>query len=126
MPYYIDFDTLDLGYLKKRLLEEDLIPSQLPLRDNIDNHCHALTTSGITTLSRLGKVLQKDTDIKNLSEQTKVPTEYLKLLGRVLRGYTPKPALLSEYPKKDQMIVLKLAQQKIKDSMCLWISAHKI
>lgn len=46
MAYELDFSTLTLGFLKKRLLEEDLIPSQIPLTRDLDEHIATLSSCG--------------------------------------------------------------------------------
>lgn len=123
MPYYLDFTKLKLDFLEKRLSEEDLIPSQLPLREGLTEKLELLDSVGIRTLSDLNEAIQKDTSRNALSGGIGMSTEYLKLLARVLRAYTPKATKLATYPNTDVQVISKLAQQGIKDSYTLWTAA---
>ncbi|MEA4859608.1 MAG: hypothetical protein VB127_03925 [Sphaerochaeta sp.] len=58
MAYELDFSTLTLEFLKKRLSEEDLIPSQIPLTRDLDEHISSLSSCGISTLEDLEKHLK--------------------------------------------------------------------
>ena len=42
MAYHIDFQSLGFDYLKMRLTGEDLIPSQVPLRDGLNDNAAEL------------------------------------------------------------------------------------
>lgn len=53
MPYYLDFSALDLNYLATRLSEEDLIPSQLPLREDLPEKLASFRNAGVGTLADL-------------------------------------------------------------------------
>jgi hypothetical protein len=123
MPYYLDFSTQTLDFLEKRLLEEDLIPSHLPLREGLSEHLAALRNAGISDLSELDRQLGKTAGIQRISAVTGISTGYLKVLSRVLRGYRPKAAVLAEYPYVVASEISLLAGQGIRDSYDLWTRA---
>jgi len=123
MSYYLDFGKLNLDFLKKRLLTEDLIPSQLPLREGLIEKLKALHQFGIITLLDLNTMLKKDASIFQLSKGTGIHPDYLKLLARVLRGYTPKSVMLSSFPNVNTKVINKLIQYGIEDTCSLWTAA---
>lgn len=125
MGYHLDFDVLGLDFLERRLMEEDLIPSQAPLREGLAEKLAALGGAGVKTLSDLEGRLKKDAAVEALSRDSGVGEPYLKLLGRVLRGYRPKPAALSEYPRVDPQLPGALKVHGIADSRTLWTAAHR-
>ena len=124
MAYSIDFASLDLNYLHNRLMHEDLIPSQLPLQHHLIENLELLKANGISKLSQLHDALKKDSDIKNLSKQTGIDSNYLKLLRRALRGYTPKPAKLADYPHIDVEAITILDKHGSVDSCTFWTAAY--
>ncbi len=120
MAYELDFSTLTLGFLKKRLLEEDLIPSQIPLTRDLDEHIASLSSCGICTLEDLKKRLQTPKRLGQLAQESGIGKMYLTLLLRVLNGYTPKPqklALLTEHARQLEALGLKTSKE-------FWTAAH--
>lgn len=126
MSYYLDFTVLGLDFLRTRLLGEDLIPSQLPLREGLTEKLRTLRTVGIKTVSDLNTILKKETSMKTLSKETGIQLDYLKLLARVLRGYTPKSVMLSDFPKVDTKVTNTLMGHGIRDSYSLWTAAAHV
>ncbi len=124
MPYHLDLDNLELQYLEKRLTEEDLIPSLLPLRDNLAGNLKCLSAAGFKTPADLCAVLAKEKSLNAVSAAAGIPSGYLKLLGRALRGYTPKPVALGEYPGIGKQIVVKLEREGLNDSRAFWEAAR--
>jgi hypothetical protein len=120
MSYHLDFNTLGLDFLEHRLATEDLIPSHLPLREGLADRLSRLKSAGIVTLADLEQALKKDAGLKKLSELSGLPAEELKLLARVLGGYRPKPALLSDYPGVSENTTAALFKRGIRDSKALW------
>jgi hypothetical protein len=123
MPYHLDFKALRLDYLQKRLLEEDLIPSLLPLREGLADKLARLGAAGVETLDELARSLGKATTLRALSDAAGVPSDYLKLLGRAIRGYTPKAALLKEYPGFPPTAIRELEREGITTSLALYGAA---
>jgi len=124
MAYSIDFALLDLNYLHDRLMHEDLIPSQLPLQNHLLENLELLKAEGISKLSQLQDSLKKDSGIKTLSKHTGIDSNYLKLLRRALRGYTPKPAKIADYPHIDVEALAVLNQHGYVDSYTFWTAAY--
>ena len=120
MSYELDFSNLSLAFLQKRLHEEDLIPSQLPLTKDLDMNMAQLSTCGIHSLEELFNRLQTPKRLQLLAEESGIPKDYLSLLLRVLKGYRPKPqslALITEYAGKLKAVGLRSSKD-------LWRAAH--
>lgn len=120
MSYHLDLGHLDLSFLKKRLSEEDLIPSHEILREELDTHIVRLERAGITTLSELKERLTKEQTRSELGKISGISAAYLNILKRVLNGYTPKGVKLSEYPQTKNSIIKALDEHQIRDSITLW------
>lgn len=120
MAYELDFGTLTLEFLKKRLSEEDLIPSQIPLTRDLDKHIASLSSCGISTLEDLEKHLKTPKKLQQLADASGIEPPYLSLLLRVLNGYRPKPqklALITEHAAKLETLGLKTSKD-------FWLAAH--
>lgn len=120
MSYHLDLEHLGLTYLKKRLCEEDLIPSYLILREELDERIASLQKEGITTLSQLKERLSKERTRKELSKISGISDAYLTVLKRALGGYTAKVVKLKEYPQTNPATIDALEQHQIKDNIALW------
>jgi predicted flap endonuclease-1-like 5' DNA nuclease len=123
MAYYIDFATMTLSGLKRRLEEADLIPSQLPLLDGIDKKIAALKKAGISNLEDLSGALHGSKGPAALAAKSGLPEDYLVLLRRAIEGYRPKPVPLRDYPGIDEAVVRALAGAGIADSKSLYEAA---
>ncbi|OHE62709.1 MAG: hypothetical protein A2Z99_20740 [Treponema sp. GWB1_62_6] len=123
MAYHIDFQSLGFDYLKMRLTGEDLIPSQVPLRDGLNDNAAALMKAGIENLESLSVILESKKKLAELAEKSGVDAGYLNILGRALRGYRPKPHALADYPLIDEDLVGKLAGTGIRTSADLYDAA---
>ncbi len=124
MGYQLDFHRLDLDFLKRRILEEDLIPSHLILKEDLDERFTCLHTAGIQTLMELKVQLKNASAIKLLSQASGLEPNYLKLLGRVLGGYQPKPVQLVDFPGTDAACSFALRKIGLSDSISYWNRAH--
>lgn len=86
-----------LADLAARLRSTDLIPSQQPLLDHLDERFGQLTAAGILSVTDLRERLPDRRSATALAADTGVDEDYLALLGRALRGYFPRPTRLSEF-----------------------------
>ena len=123
MSYHLDLEHLDLAFLEKRLSEEDLIPSHLILREELDERITSIQREGITTLAQLKERLSKERTRNELSRKSGINEAYLTLLKRVLNGYTPKAVKLKEYPQTKKATLEALEHHQIEDSIVLWSRA---
>jgi len=124
MSYHLDFSQLDLDFLKRRLSEEDLIPSHLSVREQLDEKLLRFQSMGIHTIADLTAQLKHAAAIKKLSETSGIDQNYLKLLGRILGGYQPKIVRLSEYPNSNPRCITVLEAYGLVESRSFWNQAH--
>lgn len=125
MAYYLDFSSLGFEYLKNRLNEEDLIPSHLALREDLDARLASLRGLGIATLADLETALSSEAKSVAVADRTGISVDYLKLLRRAVRAYKPRPALLADYPGINQKEVKKLETQGLTTSDVFWEAARR-
>jgi predicted flap endonuclease-1-like 5' DNA nuclease len=123
MPYYIDFSAIGLKDFQGRLEGADLIPSQLPLLEGIDEKLAALKKAGIASLEDLSRALRGAKGPLSLSAKTGLGEEYLVLLRRTIEGFRPKPVPLGDYPGTDPTVAACLADAGIRDSKALYEAA---
>jgi len=123
VSYHPDFSKLGLDWLAKRLNEEDLIPSQLFLREGLQKKLDALRKAGLGNLAVLEAALSTAKKVAQTASTTGIDAEYLKVLGRVLRGYKPKPAPLADYPGIPAKTVQRLAKAGFSTSRDLYEAA---
>lgn len=125
MPYHLDLASLGLDFLVKRLREEDLIPSLLPLRAGAADAADRFAAAGIADLGALASRLGKPATKAALALETGLPPAYLDLLSRAVRGWTPKPAPLADFPLLEADFVAALARRGIADGRRLWTEASR-
>lgn len=108
--------NISLDDLRRRIENTDLIPSQAPLKIEIDVKFFALKQQGITNLARLRDELKSPGKIEALSDASTVDKKYLILLRREIEGYFPKPVALKDFywlPKEE---IEKLVKNGIRDT----------
>jgi hypothetical protein len=125
VPYHLDFDSLGLDFLEKRLAGEDLIPSQMVLREGLADTLERCRGAGVASLADLERKLATAKLLQGFSASSGVPAGYLTILARTLRGYRPKPVKLPDYPSVDAKLVSLLAGRGIIDSRSLFDALHK-
>lgn len=96
MLYHMDDESMDLGDLQKRLEDTDLIPSQLPLLEGLDEKMSAFKAAGVHSVANLRAALKTSKSLASLSQRSGVDPDYLKLLNRTIGGFFPKPRSLGE------------------------------
>jgi hypothetical protein len=131
MPYHLDFSALDLGYIERRLANEDLIPSLEPLREGLPDKLRKLEKAGMGSIEALEAALAKAKGLAALAEASGIDAEWLKRMGRMLRGWRTEPCKLKEYPFVSKAavggtaeIMGALAGRGIADSKALWEAAR--
>ena len=116
MTYHLDPNLTDLSFLKKRLESTDLIPSQEPLLDGIDEKILSLQKNGINTFNDLLVGLKTANSLSSISKNTGINPDYLSLLRRVVSGFFAKPRPLKDIDWLDQEAVVKLNMIGVKDT----------
>lgn len=120
MPYHMDDGSMDLGDLQKRLEDTDLIPSQLPLLEELDEKMSAFKAAGIHSVADVRAALKTPKSLESLSQRSGVDPDYLKLLNRTIGGFFPKPRSLGEVDWLDSDTVARLRDAGIKNTQQLF------
>lgn len=86
-------DAIGLGDLRKRLETTDLIPSHMPLLEDIETTFAALEAHGCKTIAELRSRLKNAKTLDALAKESGVRADYLKLLRRGVEGFFPSLSL---------------------------------
>lgn len=127
MKYYIDFLAIRIEDYKGFLTRSNLIPSQMMLKDHIDNRFLYLKENGIYNLDDLEKALKTKKKIEAFAKTTGIPEDYLIILNRAVTSLHPPARNISDYPGISRETVDILEGLGMKDSMHLFenMSAEK-
>lgn len=99
MSYYIDLKEISIDQYKEILRSADLLPSWMPLRENIDENLNALKRQGIHNINELLDNIKNKTKIEEFARASGLSQPYLNLLRRVVQGYTPNPNRIKDFPE---------------------------
>ena len=97
MAYYIDFEELTLEKFKKKLESEVMLPSQLIIKDCLDERLEILKGFGLNNLADIQKELKTKKKVEEFSRKVDIPMEYLIVLRRLINGYHPNPTVHMHY-----------------------------
>lgn len=120
MSYHVDLNEFSMDNYENELREADLLPSRRILKEKLAQNFKVLKHNGINNLSELVKTLRTKNDIQKFSENTGIDRNYLEILKRQTKIYTPTPIKLKEIPELDKKIVSNLEQLGIKNTKQLW------
>lgn len=120
MGYYIDLQKISLAQYKEMLASTDLIPSWMPLRDDLKETLHTLKKHGVQNLAELLEALKNKGKLQEFSAKSGLSEAYLALLKRMVSGYRPKPNRIKDFPGLDQDVVLTLEGLGIKNTFQLF------
>ena len=118
--YYVDERAIDLNALRERLQSSDLIPSQRPLLEGIADKMTALKAAGMHSLADLRVALKSPKSLTQLSGETAIDPNYLRLMRRAVDGFFPKPRSLRELNWLDSNIIDVLEASGIKNTRTLF------
>ncbi len=116
VSYGLDLSQIKLDEFRTMLKEEDLLPSRVILRDNLDLHFDKLQTAGLITMQDLVNRLSTKRKVETFSETTGIPVDYLTILRRQARSYLVNPVNLKEIPGVIPETVQKLAKMGVTNS----------
>lgn len=123
MAYSIEAEHVRLEDIRRRIEETDLIPSLLPLLNDIETQFEALEQQGITTLAGLRDALKNPKRLETLSQSTGIDAQYLTLLRREIGGYFRDPLPLSAFDWLPEAEIARLAGKGINDTARLYQAA---
>ncbi len=101
MPYYPDFTRLSLDKIVRRFSGADLIPSQIPLLEGLEEKLRALRSAGLGTLEDLVRALRSKEGPAAVAAGTGISEDYLVVLRRTVEAFRPKPVRIRDYPGID-------------------------
>ncbi len=116
MGFNIDLQELSLDVFKQIIIESNLVPSRIMLKEYADDYFDLLANHNIPNIEELVKKLKNKKGISDLSESTGVPEEYLTILVREIKGYIRKPIKLKEFPGLKAKTITKLEEVRIVNS----------
>ncbi len=120
MGYYADLTKISIDQYKEELKSKDLIPSRLPLRDNIDNNFKLIKKQNIRNMDELYNILKNKKKLADFSDKSGIATDYLQLLIRKINGLRQKPNRIKDFPSITEELVLKLEKIKVKNTLQLF------
>ncbi|MCI2397913.1 DUF4332 domain-containing protein [Aliiroseovarius subalbicans] len=97
MAYHLDARKMGLEDVVQRLRGTDLIPSQLPLLEDLPDNIAALERVGMVTVADLRAAMKNPGMVQDLAKVSGVDADWLILLNRALKGFFPKPRPIKEF-----------------------------
>jgi hypothetical protein len=113
MGYYIDLSKISLDDLKDKITSSDLLPSQQILKKGIDDKFKVLKSIDIKNMDELNRKLKNKKNIKELSNDTSIKTDYLTILRRYVNSFHPPPRKIGDFPSLSHLTVDKLEKMGI-------------
>jgi hypothetical protein len=90
------------------LRSADLLPSQMILKENIDEIFGRIKMQGIESVEDLRKALGSKKKLQRFSEQSGISEDYLKILIRDVNSYRQRPSKIRDFPDVSKDNILKL------------------
>ncbi len=125
MAYKTDFSNISLHDYKQRLKAQDMIPSWIPLLENIDDQFERLNKNGISNIEELREKIRTKKRLKDFNLDTSIDSDYLTLLARELNSRVSKPLKLSKFPNQDKSLIKKLEASNIKSTEQLYNAVYQ-
>lgn len=120
MAYYIDFTKVTLEKFRERVLSENLIPSQMIIRENLDERLEILKQHGLNNIAEVQKVVKTKKDVERLSQEINIPFDYLTVLRRIINSYHPKARKIKAFVGISDEVKAKLESIGIKTTVDLY------
>jgi hypothetical protein len=120
MGYYIDLSKITLAEYQEMLKNDDLLPSQMVLRERLDDYFGLLKSHHLETVEDIRKALNSKTKLADFSQKSGIPEAYLKILIRNINGFRQSPNKISDFPEISEDVVEQLASLGIKDTRQLY------
>ena len=98
MGYHIDIDNMSIEQCREKLSTAGLVPSRMPIRENIDQHFAAFAGCNIRTAGELLAACKTKPKLQDFVKQSGVPEDYLVLLIRELKSWLPNPEKIVDLP----------------------------
>ncbi len=118
--YHLDARNVPLDSMRRSLASRRLIPSRVPLQDQLDERFAVLSEAGLSTVADLLDRLKSKQAIERFHAETGLPVEYLTLLKREAKSYFPNPVPLARFPRVPQNLLKRLEKKGLKHSKHLF------
>ena len=120
MGYYIDLGGIGISKYKRILKSADLLPSQMSLKENIDEIFGRIEMQEIENVEELRKALGSKKKLQEFSEQSGISADYLKILARHVNGHRQRPSKISDFRGVSEDTVLRLGDLGITNTLQLY------
>ncbi|MBI9014357.1 MAG: DUF4332 domain-containing protein [Clostridiales bacterium] len=120
MSYYRDLKQISIEDFKEILIDMDMIPSWMILKENINEQMDAIIDQGVSNLDELIISLKTKKKVEHFSEKSGMALDYLIVLRRMINGYLPKPNKFSDSTLFNEEVLNKLPYTTTK-SLYDWI-----
>lgn len=120
MGYYIDLTGISIDEYKEILKSADLLPSQMILKDNIDEIFGRIKMQEIENVEELRRALGSKKKLQSFSEQNGISEDYLRILIRNVNSYRQRPSKIRDFPDVSEDTILKLEDFGIKNTLQLY------
>lgn len=124
--YGIDLEGFTIDHLKEIFENQEMLPSRLILKEQIQERLGKLESVGITNLDLLVKATGNKKKLTELAQKTGLSEDYLSILRREVNRYSPKTVKLDEFPDIDQEHIKLLAAENITQSKQLFNRARLV
>jgi hypothetical protein len=118
--YHMDLERFSLEQFKHILATQRLLPSESILREELPERFATLESMGIQNLADRTGALSTKAKLERFSQASGLPQDYLTMLRRRARSYTPRPIPLKKLPGIDPEHVDRLAALGIANTMQLF------
>jgi hypothetical protein len=121
--YHLNLAQFSLERFQQILETSELLPSRRILLQNIGERFAVLNMMGLHHLQDLVGALGTKKGIGQFSQQSGLPQEYLEILIRQTKIYTPQPVALKDFPGVDARHIALLADLGIRNTRQLFAQA---
>lgn len=118
--YFIDLKEYELGQFRRRLETGDVLPGRVILKEKLRERFDILEAMGIENLQDISVALKNKASIRQFSEKSGLPVDYLMILRREVNSYVPKPFDIGGIPGIDPVHTGRLAAAGIRTTKQLF------
>jgi hypothetical protein len=118
--YHLDLEGFSLQRFRHILETSELLPSRQVLKEKISERFAILESMGIRNLKELIDALRTKKKIERFSQESGLPQDYLEILKRQTKIYTPNPISLKDIPGIAPEHIERLAARGLKQTKQLF------
>lgn len=120
MGYYINLENISIDEYKEILKVADLLPSRKVLKNDIDEKFDALKEQQIENVEELRRALSNKSKLQDISKQSGISEDYLKILIREVKSYRQRPNRIQDFPGVSESVIRKLDDLGIRNTLQLF------